>query len=200
MQSGLAYNEVMEIKPALLALLNERYPHGIAIGGKGKAATDLVTSHSLHHWQVLTPQALDVLIVWEWLEQQHDPIESLKHLQDYLKPTGDLWLVVPNVRYLPQLVALMQDNWPCHTLSDGVTPHPQVHFFTQEYLKIVLPQANWHPIEWLNLGMPFNAQGQAILAAWETLGWSTQGLADSHVAWWVVRSKHNVNGSHYSLS
>lgn len=179
----------MDIKPTLAAILAEHYPAKMTIGGPELpfAEWNILCPHI--HWQSWEAQSLDAILLLDWLENQSLPAESLQNMHRHLKSQGDLWLAVPNVRYLKDVLALCQDAWPYHTLADGVTPHPQLHFFTREYLAELLTQTGWDALEWHPLGHPLNEQGQALIAAFDKLGWSTAGIqADAHVAYWVVRA------------
>lgn len=181
----------MDIKPALATILAEHYPAGIAMGGPEIPVSEMQTLCPHIHWQPWEKQPPEAILLFNWLENQTRPAESLQNLHSALKPDGDLWLALPNVRYLKDLLALLQDAWPYHTLADGLTPHPQLHFFTREYIDELLTQTGWEALVWHPLGQPLNEQGRALVAAFDQLGWSTAGVqADAHVAYWVVQARH----------
>lgn len=123
---------------------------------------------------------LDWLVVESLFESAPDPEACLATWKHWLQPAGRLVLSVPNLRFLPRLLALLQGNWPFGW------DQPVLQALSSEWLLQLLTDGGWELLEMAaqNHELP---QQAGIRAALASTGWDLSGFdADSQVSQWYV--------------
>jgi hypothetical protein len=123
---------------------------------------------------------LDWLLVEAHLESQPDLEVCFNTWKNWLQPTGRLVLSVPNLRYLPRLLTLLQGRWPFGW------DQPVLQALTSEWLLQLLSDGGWDLLELASQNHEL-LQQSAIRAALASTGWDLSGFdADSQVSQWYL--------------
>jgi 2-polyprenyl-3-methyl-5-hydroxy-6-metoxy-1,4-benzoquinol methylase len=96
----------------------------------------------------------DKIICSDVLEHLFNPRQVLFKLRDYLKPTGELMVVVPNVAYYTIRLMLLMGNWEYRDV--GSMDYGHLRFFTKKTISILMEKSGYHVLETISyLALPF---------------------------------------------
>lgn len=131
---------------------------------------------------------LDWLLVENHFECLPAPEASLKTWKHWLQPMGRLVLTVPNLRFLPRLLQLLQGRWPLGW------EQPVLQALTSEWLLQLFSTGGWEVLE-LAAKSHEMPQQAAIRAALASTGWDLSGFdADSLVSQWYLLATPESRG------
>ena len=96
---------------------------------KARAVLDDVVTGNIEKLQLeYEPDSFDVILCGDVLEHLIEPLQVLKKLKKFLKPTGKLVASIPNVQFFGVVHHLTEGNWTYQ--DEGILDRTHLRFFT----------------------------------------------------------------------
>lgn len=195
----------LELVPIILRYLEE-HQGKIRVkfyGNALKPLEDYLLNHYFSRFEICQQEeSLDLIVGYQFLEYLNDENETIEILKTRLNPDAHMIFMVPNIRYFPKFIQLLEGNWPFNYSHCESAVHPVIRHYSRESLLTLFLNKGLHIVDMHGIQHQFHENTLQVRQACQILPWEQSGLeGDSDISVFTIQvSVHRPKQENKRLS